>query len=49
MVEEIRVMIIKRMKEQLEYMGTSSTDSRLVYAEIVNNLSVAFRNLQEKE
>ena len=49
MVEEIKVMIIKRMQAELEYMRTNLRDVRLVNAEIVNNLSVAFRNLQDKE
>lgn len=49
MEKETRIMIIKQIQKDLHDMNGSSWDSEIKASEIIKNLSVAFRNLQDKE
>ena len=49
MVEETRVMIIRRIQEELNAMRGCSWDTEVKASEIIKNLSEAYSNLKDKE
>jgi len=49
MVEETKIMIIKKIQEELNAMEGCSWDTDIKASEIIKNLSEAYSNLKDKE